>query len=165
MSTVLSSPADDCAAESLRTIGVMVCLYVQLELAMRRLIEVLAYPADEHDTTSLAARHRFQPPLRSLRILILTRYANEPLKTRKFRRWRNRVNKMLDRRNTLVHGSWIDAAGRLHFSRYPRCVGAKVNAACIPISAERVARDMRWLAMDIATIKAWIQYHESLPRR
>lgn len=157
MHAALSTAADQRAAESLRTIGEMVCLYVQLELSIRRFIDALAHATDATKTSVLMSRYRFQPPLHSLRVLIRARYVKEPLKLRKFRRWRNRVDKLLSRRNTIIHGSWIDGHGSLRFNRYVRCTGEHARELCGYVAAERVASDMRLLRMDIATIKAWIQ--------
>jgi hypothetical protein len=153
MRAIAMGPTDDRAAESLRTIGVMVCLHVQLELSMRRFIDLLARPAGGGQ--AIVATHRFHPPLRTLRRLVFERYATEPLKLRKFRRWRNRVTRQMEKRNTMIHGAWIDEHGRLRFSRYPRCVNWNAAETCGYLSLERLAKDARLLDMDIVTIQAW----------
>lgn len=160
MSVAPTNPANEVKAESLRTIGAMVCLYVELELAVRRLIDVLLAPMPLVETEAFLATHRLQPPLRPLRVLITARYADEPLKLRKFKRWRNRVTKLLRRRNTVIHGSWIDEHGSLRFNRYPRRLGDGVRG---PLSVSQVASDVRLLTMDIATITAWIHAYRPVP--
>lgn len=156
MSASPSIPAGELAAESLRTIGAMVCMHVQLELNMRRFIELLLDAVGGAEAIGFTARHRFQSPLRVLKVLIRARYAAEPLKLRKFMRWRNRVNKLQGRRNTMVHGAWVDAHGRLRFRRFPRHSGARVQETCVPLSADQMASDVRLLQMDIVTIEAWM---------
>jgi hypothetical protein len=150
-------------ADSLRTIGMLVLMYVQLELAMRRFIEVLVYPTGIPDPDAFMTAHRYRRPMRTLKILVLARYANEPLKLRKFRRWHNRFNKLHGRRNTVIHGSWIDEQGTLRFFRLPRGLVGQAVEVYGRLSGELLARDMQLLDMDIATIKAWIDAYEPQP--
>jgi hypothetical protein len=149
----LSPRADELTADPLRTLGLLVCLYAQLELAVRRLVDVIAGPT----SPSSAAGQRVRPGLRSLTALVPARFAGEPLKLRKFRRWRNRVNKLQRRRNTLLHGAWIDEEGQLRYRRFTRVPGQPARAihACMPPA--QVALDIRFLRLDIATVNAWIR--------
>jgi hypothetical protein len=160
MSAVPSRPAADVKTESLRTIGMMVCTYVQLELAMRVFIEVLVYSMEPLEAEKFVAARRFRRPLRTLKILVLARYADEKLKLRKFRRWHNRFNKLHGRRNTIIHGSWIDDQGALRFFRVPRGLVGQAVEVYGPSSADLLANDLRLLSMDIATIKAWIDDYD-----
>lgn len=155
MSAVTTLPVECATAESLRTVGQLVCLYAELEFAMRCFIEALLQRDGPVRADASLSRHRFEPPLGVLRRLVIRRYATEPFKMRKFRRWRNRVTKLLSRRNTMVHGSWIDDHGTLRSRIYVREVGTGEQPVRGVICVTQVARDIRFLQMDIATIVAW----------
>lgn len=155
MTAVATLPSDHLKSECFRTVGQLVCLYAELELAMRRFIDVLVDASGLPQEPGAPARNPFHPPLRVLKVLVPARYAHEPLKLRKFRRWRNRVNKLRKRRNLMIHGSWIDECGTLRFRAAGRDVCPPADEPCGHISAAQMAKDMRFLNLDIAAIKAW----------
>lgn len=149
------SPAQ-LGAESLRTVGELVCLYAELEGTIRRFIAVLIRLEASHLTEAFLAGHRFRPPLRVLSILVRSRYAGDPLKLRKYSRWRNRVNKLMGRRNTMVHGAWVDEHGALRYRTFARALDAHAHEVCGSVMAKQLASDTHFLRLDTATIKRWI---------
>jgi hypothetical protein len=136
-------------AESLLTVGKLVCLYAELEFATRRFIDALLRQRGIDSTPC------FQPPMRTLRRLVYARYGSEPAKIRKFRRWRNRVHKLQARRNTLIHGAWIDERGALRFRKYARATGVPAAEISARVSPAQMAKDLRCLRLDIAAVDQW----------
>jgi hypothetical protein len=163
MTATPSMHPDDPTAASLRAVGQLVCLYAELERAMGCLVELLMQSGTPPLSAAARARHRYQPPLRALRELLPARHADEPLKLRKFRRWRNRISRVQRRRNTMIHRAWIDGAGALRFcaaSRRPDEPGVEAQGT---LSGEQMAKDTRFLVLDLAAITAWIDAYRAQP--
>jgi hypothetical protein len=149
--------------DCLRTLCVMVFAYVQLELAMRNFIKALTSVDGVPELERYVAKYRLRRPKRTLRNLVLARFADEPSKLYKFRRWHARQHKFHVSRNTVTYGSWIDETGNPSFFRYPRGLARQAATVHGKLSSEELARHMRMLERDVDTIEAWIEAYEPRP--
>jgi hypothetical protein len=161
MSTEPPISSAELSAESLRRVGELVCLYAELEMCIRRFTRILGHTGASPTATVSRCQHRFRSPLRTLTLIIRARYAEDSQKLRKFSRWRNRMKRLTRRRNAMIHGVWLDDCGALCYRTYARDVDSSVQEVCGILTAQQLARDMRVLRLDIAAIKAWLEYCSS----